>query len=177
MDADWRGALGPWGAHLDPFGEGCDLFGGELSAALRHLQRAGLMDRFDQEALVGIAENDCGAGFAALEQRFLRGDRKAASGAVLVAGAALRGEDGADFVLEEFIAGCAFGLRGGKSCDDRPGALGIIPGAAALDPFDEVGDLALVELGALGRHLEVAGLSDCLNEKAVLGILGDDGGS
>ena len=58
LDANWSGALWPGCAHLDPFGEGCDLFGGELTAALRHLQGAGLMDRFDQEALVGIAEND-----------------------------------------------------------------------------------------------------------------------
>ena len=71
------------------------------------------MDCFDQEALVGVAEDDGGTGLSAFEKRFLRGDREAASGAILVAGSALCGQNGANFVFEEFIAGCAFSLRCG----------------------------------------------------------------
>jgi hypothetical protein len=50
-----------------------------------------------------------------------------------------------------------------------------IPGGAATDPLDEIGDVAVGELLALGGHLEVAGLLDGLDEEALVGIARGDG--
>ena len=84
--------------------------GGELRALGRHLQVAGLVDGLEEQALFGVADDDGRAGFAALEHLFAGVEAEAARGFVHVAGGTVVGEDGADVVLEEVVAGAGLGL-------------------------------------------------------------------
>ncbi len=135
------------------------------------------MDGGQQETLFGVAGNDGGAGVAALEDGVAGGKGETSLGGVLVAATAGVGEDGTDFVLEEVVAGRAFGLGGGEQSDDGLGGLGAIPGGAATDPLGEIGDVSVGEFLAFGGHLEVAGLLDGLDEQALVGAAGNDCGA
>ena len=100
-------------AHLDPLRQQLDLGGGQLLVAGRHLPGLVLTaDRRDEQALLGIAGHDGGAGIAALEQPAERIDDQPAArlvGGVAVTAIAVLGQDRLDLLLVELDA--FFGRR------------------------------------------------------------------
>ena len=91
----------PEGTVLDPFLEERDFGGGNFCSAERHLHFVvGVFDGLDEEALVRVAGDDGGAGFAAFEEAVAGGHGEAAERGCGVATEAAVGEDGADLELE-----------------------------------------------------------------------------
>ena len=126
------------GAEADPVLEGGDFFGGEFAAvavfARRHLEVfVGEADGLDEEALVGIAGDESGAGRAAFAEGVAGVEGEAAFGFALggvVAGVAGLDENGADGGFEEFDfggwegGGWGGGERGGGGEEEGEGDAG-----------------------------------------------------
>ncbi len=128
-----------------------------------------------QEALFGIAGNDGGAGFAALEdgRRESRG-RGRLWRAVLVAAAAGVGEDaGAPCSRSTLRRASLWPAAAVSRATTGWRGVGAIPGGAARTHSTRLAMSPSASLAPLGRHLEVAGLLDGLDEEALVGIAGD----
>ena len=133
------------------------------------------MDGGDEQALVGVARHDGGAGVAALQHGLARDHVQAAGRTSLVAYAAALGEDGTDLALEVLFAGSAVGLRAGQKRDDGLGGFLSVPRAAHLHPGGQVGDLAVGQLVVLRGHFEVGRLLDGGDQEALIRVTGNHG--
>ena len=136
-------------------------------------------DAAEEGAAVGRGAGCHGGGFEVGEDKVVNG--RAAPGGVLGGGHG-RLDDGLEgpvvFGRGVVVGGGGGGGGGGGAAGFGHGRGGAGIGGAAANPFGEIGDDGVGEFAAFGGHAEVGVVVvDGLDEEAVVGLAGDDGGA
>ena len=117
-----------------------------------------LPDRLHKEAVFGIAGDDRRAGLATFKKGFPRIEAQTGAGRIAVTAHAIGIQNGFHFGKEEFTGG----LR---------------PDRAVFHPLGEIGDFLGFELPVWGHFEAGVTMRHGLNQQAVVGLAGNDGGA